>query len=334
MLHIGIIPNYKAWIRFLTNLKYIVLDELHIYSGSFGSHFALVLRRLLRFVPSTPIFIGCSATIANPLHHFRTLIGYGESHTSLVNESTAPSGSKEFIVWKPTEGGSGFTDAARLMVFLLKQGIRTIAFVQYRKACELLMRDVRDRWTSSGEVGEVKCRSYRGGYMVEDRREVEDMLRRGDLLGVVSTNALELGIDIGGLDAVIHLGFPMTLSSLRQQMGRAGRKSPSCLSIFVPALGPFDNHFLNAPEVLFTKADATVEIEPLNEIVLGQHLQCAAFEKPLAPGVDAQWLIQSDHATSTDNGAISRIDQLMKGSLTLGPHQVTFQKLLNCVCII
>jgi len=322
MLHIGIIPNHGGWTRFLEHLKFIVLDELHIYSGSFGSHFALVLRRLLRFVPSPPTFVGCSATIANPLQHFGNLIGYHESKLSLINKSTAPAGTKEFLVWRPTEGGSGFTDAAKLMVMLIKQGVRTIAFVQYRKACELLMREVRDQWIAGGEPGEVKARSYRGGYMPQDRREVEGMLRRGELLGVVSTNALELGIDIGGLDAVIHLGFPMTLSSLRQQIGRAGRKSPSSMSIFVPALGPFDNHFLNAPQVLFTEADATVEIDPLNEIVLGQHLQCAAFEKPIMDGV-VSWVVQADPKLPNNESKVLQVNEIMKNCLVKGPHGVS-----------
>ena len=234
MLHITILPQESAWRTFLKNLKFVVVDELHVYNGLFGSHVAYIMRRLRRICAAVGNrhvkFISCSATVANPEQHMKSI--FGVQDVKLVDYDGSPSGRKEFICWNtpfrdpadPTTGrGDSVAETARLFCQLILRGVRVIAFCRVRKLCEILLQSVRTEFQNleRPEVGKMVM-GYRGGYSPQDRRRIEKEMFEGKLMGIVATNALELGVDIGSLDAVITLGFPYSISNLRQQSGRAG----------------------------------------------------------------------------------------------------------------
>ena len=241
MLHMGILPNHRSWYRVLRNLRYVVIDEAHVYRGVFGSHVANVVRRLrrlcLRF-GSAPTFILCSATIANPGQHARRLIGVP---AAVVDASGAPYGGKDFVLWNPprvdmangTSRRTTNTDASVLMTELLRRGVRTLTFVRSRRMAELLYVYVRDQLRDVAPELAGRLAPYRASYLPEDRRAVERNLLSGRLLGLTSTTAMELGVDVGDLEATILTGYPGSRASTWQQAGRSGRRDRRALSVLV-----------------------------------------------------------------------------------------------------
>lgn len=290
MLHTGILPHHTKWMKLFTNLKYIVIDEVHIYRGIFGSHTANVLRRLRRicnFYGSNPVFICCSATIANPGELSEKLTG---KPAVLIDENGAPAGEKNIIFYNPPVVNrqlgirrSSLLEAKALASKFLNNKIQTITFARSRLAVEVLLTYLQEDMKKL-PGGTNLVRGYRGGYLPKERREIEKGLREGKILGVVSTNALELGIDIGNLDASIITGYPGSVASTWQQAGRAGRRNSVSASILVASSSPLDQFIINHPEYFF---DATPEyglINPDNLYILVSHIKCAAFELPFSDG--------------------------------------------------
>jgi len=288
MLHTGILPNHPKWIKFFSNLKFIVIDEAHAYRGVMGSHAANVIRRLRRvcaFYGSKPQFILCSATIANPAELASALIG---QDVTLVDKNGAPRGEKRIILYNPplvdeVQGirRSVVSESRRWMIALLKAGIKTILFAHSRIKTEVaasyVNEDLKNIFTDNAKI---RVESYRGGYLPNERREIEKGLREGSIQGVVSTNALELGIDIGGLDASVVAGFPGSFNSFWQQSGRAGRRGGTSVSVFIASLSPIDQFIMNDPEWFFRKSAEEAHIDPDNPFILTDHVKCACFELP------------------------------------------------------
>ncbi|TFK81693.1 DEAD/H helicase [Polyporus arcularius HHB13444] len=294
MIHASILPHEDTWRRFLKNLKIVAVDELHYYYGIFGSHVAQVTRRLRRVCAAVgnrrTRFVSCSATISKPAQHMRNI--FGIENIEEVTEDGAPSGRKDFLVWNPPlkdpmDPSLGrvhsMTEATRLMRFLMARGVRVILFCKIRKSCELAMKTLRQELSADGRLDILdRVMSYRGGYSQEDRRRIEREAFSGNLLGIVATNALELGVDIGVLDAVIMLGFPMGgLASFRQQAGRAGRRARDALAVFVADALPVDQHYIHNPEELFDRSTSDLMVDLDGKVILEAHLQCAAHEMPL-----------------------------------------------------
>jgi DEAD/DEAH box helicase domain-containing protein len=287
MLHSGILPHHTKWAVLFQNLRYVVIDELHAYRGVFGSHLANVLRRLRRICThygSAPQFIMASATIANPGELAARLTGHPVDQ---LTESGAPRGEKTFLCYNPPVVNPELGirapylgEAAKMAIRLLREKIATIVFAQSRLSTEVLLTAIKsgvaDRAT--GDSGIV--RGYRGGYLPNRRREVEQGLRGGDVLGVVSTNALELGVDIGHLDAALMAGYPGTIASLWQQAGRAGRRSGASAAILVATSAPLDQFMVTHPDYLFGTPPEHARINPDNPFILVNHLKCGAFELP------------------------------------------------------
>lgn len=301
MLHITILPQEERWRTFLQNLKIVVVDELHYYNGLMGSHVAFIMRRLRRICAAVGNrrvrFVSCSATVANPLEHFRTIFGIDDVH--LVDFDGSPSGRKEFLCWNtpfkdpgdPTSGrGNAMYECARLFTQLILRGVRVIAFTRVREQCEKLTGAIKHELKRLGrdEVGN-RVMAYRGGFTAQDRRRIETEMFEGKLLGIVATTALELGVDIGSLDAVLTWGFPYTISNLRQQSGRAGRRNKDSLSILVGDCFPTDQHFMQNPDELFTRPNGALQVDLENMLVKEGHVQCAAYEMPIRPKEDAKY---------------------------------------------
>ncbi|OAL47879.1 P-loop containing nucleoside triphosphate hydrolase protein [Pyrenochaeta sp. DS3sAY3a] len=293
MLHITILPQEDAWRTFLQNLRFVVVDELHVYNGLFGAHMAFIMRRLRRICAALGNrhvkFISCSATVANPEEHMKTIFGVDE--VQLTDFDGSPAGRKEFLCWNtpfkdpgdPTSGrGDCMAETARLFCQLMLRGVRTIAFCRVRKQCEAMLAAVKTELTNL-ERPEVVARvmSYRGGYTPQDRREIEREMFEGRLCGIVATSALELGVDIGSLDAVITVGFPYTIANLRQQSGRAGRRNKDSLSVLVGNSFPTDQYYMSNPDEIFSKPNCALQVDLENMLVLEGHVQCAAYEMPI-----------------------------------------------------
>ncbi|EMD38568.1 hypothetical protein CERSUDRAFT_82843 [Gelatoporia subvermispora B] len=294
MLHTSILPHEDLWRRFLKNLKIVAVDELHYYSNIFGSHVAQVMRRFRRVCAAVGnrriCFVSCSATISKPGQHMKHIFGIEDVYE--VTEDGAPSGRKDFLVWNPPLKDpmdaslgrmSSMSEATRLMRYLMTRGVRVILFCKIRKVCELAMRTLRAELTAEGRLDILdRVMAYRGGYSQQDRRRIEKEAFTGNLLGIVATNALELGVDIGVLDAVIMLGFPMGgIASFRQQAGRAGRRARDALAVFIPDPFPIDQHYVNNPDDLFDQATNDLMVDLESKVILEAHLQCAAHEMPL-----------------------------------------------------
>ncbi|MBN1138258.1 MAG: DUF1998 domain-containing protein, partial [Anaerolineae bacterium] len=294
MLHVGILPNHTLWADFFANLRFVVVDEAHAYRGIFGSHVGCVLRRLWRVCArygSAPQVVACSATIANPGDHLRRLAGV-EPVVVSGEADGAPHGAKDFVLWNPpfvdraqTARRSANIEAARLFARLVQAGIRTIAFARARRVAELILLYTRRILADESPALADRVRAYRAGYRADERRDVEQGLRPGGgLLGVTATSALELGIDIGDLDASLLVGYPGTIASLWQQAGRAGRGVRHALSILIALDNPLDQYFMRHPRDLFGRPHEHALIDPSNLYVLAQHLPCAAHEIPLGTG--------------------------------------------------
>jgi DEAD/DEAH box helicase domain-containing protein len=296
MLHTGILPHHPSWAELLSGLRYVVIDELHTYRGVFGAGVANVirrLRRLCRFHGSDPVFISTSATIANPEELAGRLVG---RPARLVAESGAPSGERHLLIYNPPLvdpaiglRGSYLKAACRLTRDLATAGVGTLVFCRSRLATEVLLRHLRDLLARAApeedpELLAERVRGYRGGYLPDRRREVERSLREGEAKVVVSTSALELGIDIGSLDAVVVAGWPGSRASLWQRAGRAGRRLAPSLVVLVTSSEPVDQYVAADPDYLLGQAPEHARIDPDNVSILVPHLTCAAFELPFARG--------------------------------------------------
>ncbi len=286
MLHSGILPHHTKWVKLFENLRYIVIDEIHTYRGVFGSNLANVLRRLLRlcdFYGSHPRFILCSATIANPKELAETLTG---RPVTLIDENGAPMGEKHFVFYNPPVINrqlgirKGCVPVTRSIAgLLLKNGIQAITFARSRLTVEVLTRYLKDMVRDPlGNAGRV--RGYRGGYLPTERREIERGLRAGQVDAVVSTNALELGIDIGALDACVLCGYPGTIASAWQQAGRAGRRQGTSIVFFVASSAAIDQYIVTHPDYLLHRSPENALLNPDNLYILLSHFKCAAFELP------------------------------------------------------
>ena len=290
MLHAGVLPHHTRWARFFENLRYIVVDELHTYRGVFGSHVANLFRRLKRvcdFYGSKPQFICCSATIANPEQLAESLI---EQPVSPVADNGAPSGEKFFVFYNPPVVNrqlgirrSYIAETRRLASTLLDRRQQTLVFANNRLATEILVRYLKEAY-GRGPFSPDSIRGYRGGYLPRERREIERQLRSGEILGVVATNALELGIDIGSLDAVVLAGYPGSIASTWQRAGRAGRRGSLSVTVLVASSAPLDQYIVEHPEYFFDASPEHAQINPDNLEILISHLKCAAFELPIQDG--------------------------------------------------
>jgi len=290
MLHAGILPNHPKWIKFFSRLKFIVIDEAHAYRGVLGSHVANVIRRLRRiaaFYGARPQFILCSATIGNPRELAESLTGLP---VTLVDKNGAPRGEKRIILYNPplvdaVQGirRSAVTESRRWMIALLRAGIKTILFAHSRIKTEVaaayVNEDLANIYTDNFRI---RVEPYRGGLLPNERREIEKGLRDGTIQGVVSTNALELGIDIGGLDASVVAGFPGSFNSFWQQAGRAGRRGGTSVSVFVATASPIDQFIMNDTEWFFRKNAEEGRVDPENPYILTDHVKCACFELPFS----------------------------------------------------
>ncbi len=292
MLHSGILPNHVKWVKLFENLRYIVIDEIHSYRGVFGSNLACVIRRLKRiceFYGSRPQFICCSATIKNPAELAEMLTG--ESFT-LVDKSGAPTAEKHVIFYNPPVVNhqlgirkSALSETRRIAESLVGEGIQTIVFSKSRLSVEVLVTYLkRMKKDALGNAPEI--RGYRGGYLPSLRREIERGLRSGQIQAVVSTNALELGIDIGSLEACVICGYPGTIASTWQQAGRAGRRQGASAIFIVAGSSPLDQYIVNHPDYFFRQSPENALINPENIYVLISHIKCAAYELPFKDGED------------------------------------------------
>ena len=287
MLHVGILPHHTRWAAFFRNLRYVILDEAHAYRGIFGSHVANVLRRLRRlcaFYGSAPVFILASATIANPKAHAERLI---EAPATLVDDDGSPHGERHVVIINPpiVEPALGLRRSADFVARdiatrLISEGLQTICFARSRNAVEVLLTYLREALPESAAA----ISGYRGGYLPEERRAIEQGLRQGRTRGVVATNALELGIDIGGLDACVMLGYPGSIAGFWQQVGRVGRRQSASVAVMVATADPLDQYLAAHPEYLFRQSPEYARIAPDNLGVLAAHVACAAFELPFNRG--------------------------------------------------
>ena len=287
MLHVGILPGHENWTKFLRALRLIVIDEMHVYRGVFGSHVGNVIRRLLRLCEwhhSRPQIIGCSATIGNPAELFQKLTGRS---AKLIDEDGAPRAKRTFIFWNPPSVGenqklSANVVTSELLATNMESGLRTLAFNRARISTELVLRYTKRRLKES-EVRPEKVESYRSGYTAKERRQIEQALFKGDLLGLSATNAMELGVDVGGLDAVIMNGYPGSISSFFQQAGRAGRGTREGLAIMVAHDDPLEQFITRNPDVVMQGTRESAVLNPENPKILGQQLLCASHERALTP---------------------------------------------------
>lgn len=294
MLHRGVLPRHDRWVRFLRQLRYVVVDECHSYRGVFGSHVALVLRRLQRLCGrygSHPVFVLASATSAAPAPAAARLIG---APVVAITEDGSPHGPRTVALWEPPllaevtgENGAPVrrpagAEAARIMADLVVEGARTLTFVRSRRGAEVTALSAQRLLLQVDPELAARVAAYRAGYLAEDRRELEAALKDGTLLGVATTNALELGVDVAGLDAVVVAGFPGTVTSFWQQAGRAGRRGEGSLVLLVARDDPLDTYLVHHPAALLERAVEAAVTDPTNPYILGPHLACAAGEQPLS----------------------------------------------------
>ncbi len=291
MLHAGILPHHTKWQKLFANLRYVVIDELHIYRGVFGSHLTNVLRRLVRiarFYGSDPVFVCCSATVANPREHAERLL---ERPVALIDESGAPAAAKTFILYNPPivnrELGirqSALTPARQMAGDLIENGVQTIVFATSRLNVEVLTKYLKDRFAKRKPVDAQFVTGYRGGYLPNLRRQIEAGLRSREVMGVVATSALELGIDIGDLEAAILCGYPGSIASTWQQAGRAGRRTGLSVAVLIAKSAPMDQFIVENPDYFFSRSPEYCRINPDNLLILLHHIKSAAFELPFEKG--------------------------------------------------
>jgi len=313
MIHMAINPFHQKWESFFRNLKFVIIDEIHTYRGVFGSHVANVLRRLRRIAKlygSDPVFIACSATIANPGELAEMLTGV---RFETVTGSGAPQGARHFLMINPVSGISPYTVATRLFASSVRAGFKTIAFTKARKITELMHNWINENFSDISPI----VSSYRAGFLPEERREIEKKLFSGELSGVVSTSALELGVDIGGLDVCVLVGYPGTVSSTWQRSGRVGRSGRDSLIIMVGLADALDQYFMRNPVDFFRRSSEAAVLDPENRPIVKSHLLCAASEsyiKPNDPVFDTKRLLP----------ALTELEQ--EGKLRRGRLNVWFSR--------
>ncbi|MAT69156.1 MAG: ATP-dependent helicase [Planctomycetaceae bacterium] len=288
MLHAAILPYHPKWAQFFAELRYVVIDEVHTYRGILGAHVSAVLRRLMRVCRhygSEPTFMATSATIANPGELVSRLIG---RNVQVIEQDGSPRGRKYFALWNPTPLGkdslarrSANDDAVAWMTEAIEADAQALAFTRTRQAAELIHRYVRQALADERSPHADKVRSYRGGYLPNERREIEQDLFAGRLRAVAATNALELGIDIGSLDVALMVNYPGTIASCWQQAGRSGRRSDESLAVLLAGNDPVDQYLLRRPDYFFAQSPEQAVVDPDNPYVLAKHLKSAAFELPL-----------------------------------------------------
>lgn len=319
MLHYGILPQHPTWAPFLGALEYVVLDELHAYRGVLGSHVANVVRRLLRLAArygASPSVIAASATIGNPAVHAERLVG---RPFGVVADDGAPSGAREFVLWRPPVVGrasaedgaarrrSANSEAAGLAAEFVRADVRSIFFCNSRKGAELVRRYAA---AMLGPELDGRIESYRAGYTPEARRSLEESFRRGAITVLTSTSALELGVDIGGVDAVVLVGYPGSKMAMWQRSGRAGRAGGRALTLLIPGADPLDEYYLTHPEALLDGPVEDAVADPFNEVLHPRHLVCAAAEAPLTQGeaLVAPWvdLAEVDGLVKVGGSYVSR----------------------------
>lgn len=284
MLNVGILPNHTIWDKFFKNLRFVVIDEIHIYRGVFGSHVANVIRRLqrvARFYGSNPQFIMTSATIENPKELGENLTGLP---IEIIDQDGSPKGQRDLLIYNPplTNEELGIREgllvtSEKFMSLLMNKRVQTLVFCRTRRFVEILLREIRN--LTNTPINRV--RGYRSGYLKAERREIEKGLKSGEILAAVATNALELGVDIGGVDAVLLPGYPGTISGLIQRAGRAGRKFNPSLAVFIASMNPLDQYLAMNPEYLLSRNPEKALINADNPLILLEHLQCAAAELPI-----------------------------------------------------
>jgi DEAD/DEAH box helicase domain-containing protein len=290
MLHSGILPHHTKWAKFFENLEFFIIDEMHYYRGVYGSHLANVIRRLKRicaFYGSHPRFVLCSATLANPQDLAESLL---EEEVELVAKNGAPAGEKYFIFYNPPVVNaqlgirrSYLHESKRMAVEMIDRGQQTLVFANNRLATEILITYLKDA-CEKGLAPPGAIRGYRGGYLPRERREIERKLREGEIRGVVATNALELGIDIGSLDAVVMAGYPGTVAATWQRAGRAGRRQNTSVAMLVASSNPVDQYIIEHPDYFFGQSPEHAFLNANNLEILLNHLKCAAFELPVQDG--------------------------------------------------
>ncbi|WP_233523444.1 DEAD/DEAH box helicase [Dyella solisilvae] len=290
MLHQGILPHHTKWAQFFENLRYVVIDEVHTYRGVFGSHVANVLRRLQRvcaFYGVSPQFILCSATIGNPAEHASALI---EQPVTAITESGAPVGEKHVLLWNPPVvnpdlglRASARSQSNRIARTAIRAGLKTLVFAQSRLMVEVLTKYLKDVFDNDPRKP-PRIRAYRGGYLPTERRAAEREMRAGQVDGIVSTSALELGVDIGALDVVVLNGYPGSVAATWQRFGRAGRRQQASLGVLVASSDPLDQYLVRHPEFFRGAPPEHARIAPDQPLILLDHIRCAAFELPFAAG--------------------------------------------------
>jgi len=332
MLHVGILSGHQRWRQFFARLRFVVVDECHHYRGVFGSHTALVLRRMLRIARSygaDPVVIGASATVANPAQSLARLIG---DEVVAVTEDASPHGERTVAMWEPgfSPAVTGENDApvrrsagvesARLLADFVVEGARTLCFQRSRRGVEVTAVRARELLSESAPDLTGRVAAYRAGYLADDRRPLERALADGELLGVATTNALELGVDISGLDAVIVGGYPGTVASFWQQAGRAGRRGQGSLVVMVARDDPLDTYLVHHPEALLERPVEATVTDPANPYVLGPHLLCAATEAPLTAADVAAFDAADLVAALTTEGKLKRRKAGWYPAPGLDPH--------------
>ncbi len=290
MLHQGILPHHTKWAQFFESLRYVVIDEMHSYRGVFGSHVANVLRRLqriCRFYGADPLFILCSATIANPGQLAGQLI---DAEVSAITDSGAPAGAKHLLLWNPPVinpdlgiRASARSQTTRIARMAVKRGLKSILFAQSRLMVEVLTKYMKDTFDSDPR-SPARVAAYRGGYLPTERRAMERKLRAGSIDCVVSTSALELGVDIGSLDVCVLNGYPGTIAGTWQRLGRAGRRQRTALGVLVASSLPLDQYMIRNPEFFLGASPEQARIDPDQLLILLDHIRCAAFELPFRDG--------------------------------------------------
>ncbi|MEO7252447.1 MAG: DEAD/DEAH box helicase, partial [Arenimonas sp.] len=284
MLHQAILPHHTKWAQFFENLQYVVIDEIHTYRGVFGSHVANVLRRLKRvcaFYGVSPQFILCSATIGNPREHAETMI---EERVTAITESGAPTGDKHVLLWNPPVvnpdlglRASARSQSNRIARLAIRAGLKTLVFAQSRTMVEVLTKYLKDVFDHDPRKP-ARIRAYRGGYLPTERRAAEKAMRDGRVDGIVSTSALELGVDIGSLDVVILNGYPGSIAATWQRLGRAGRRQQPSLGVLVASSQPLDQYLIRHPQFFSGASPEHARIHPDHALILLDHIRCAAFE--------------------------------------------------------
>ena len=290
MLHQGILPHHTKWAQFFESLRYVVIDEMHCYRGVFGSHVANVLRRLqriCRFYGSEPLFILCSATIANPAELAGQLI---DAEVSAITDSGAPAGARHLLLWNPPVinpdlgiRASARSQTTRIARMAVKRGLKSILFAQSRLMVEVLTKYMKDTFDSDPR-SPARVAAYRGGYLPTERRAMEKKLRAGSIDCVVSTSALELGVDIGSLDVCVLNGYPGTIAGTWQRLGRAGRRQRTAVGVLVASSLPLDQYMIRNPEFFLGASPEQARIDPDQLLILLDHIRCAAFELPFRDG--------------------------------------------------